>query len=92
MQLSKLRASSGDVLDCLKRNICQGRDQISLLSLALESGHTLPTVQQAIRQLESDCYIQVKRGGPRRASRYALISDERRRTLLIAQVFGLIGG
>lgn len=90
MNLFTPRTATDNVFKTIRQQIADGKTGISLLKLAVESGYSVPTVQKAVRELERMAYIRVERGGPRRASRYELVPEDRRRIIQMGQALGLI--
>lgn len=84
------RGAAGHMLRVLKEQIAAGNTDLSLLDLAVLSGYSLPTVHAAVRQLEADSYISRQFAGPHRCTRYALISEDRRRVIIAGQAIGLL--
>lgn len=84
------RGAAGYMLRLLEEQIAAGRADLSLLDLVVLSGYSLPTVHAAVRQLEAEAYIRRQFAGRHRCTRYALISEDRRRAIIAGQALGLL--
>ena len=84
------RGATRYVLNCIKKEIAIGNNAISYQYISDQTHYSEPTVQAAVKTLEHEHFIRVERGGSRRSNRYTVISEERRKTLSVARLIGLI--
>jgi len=84
------RGAARYVLNCIKKEIALGNNAISYQYISDQTHYSEPTVQNAVKMLEHEHFIRVERGGSRRPNRYTVVSEERRRTLSVAKLIGLI--
>ena len=85
-----LRGSSADIYRYLAQQITIGNQELSLLTISIDTTYSMPTVQRVVRFLEAENYIYIQRYGAGRANRYQLVPEEQRRMRSVAQLVGLI--
>jgi DNA-binding MarR family transcriptional regulator len=70
-----MKGADAAIFNVLRTSIEQGRDDITILELSLQSGYSTSSVQLAIARLERMHMISVVRGGSRRPNRYRILSQ-----------------
>jgi hypothetical protein len=84
------RGAPRDVLQEITVGIQAGRLERSYLDLSVEAGYSVTAVVNAVRMLEEQGFIRVVKQGRNRPHRYEVLTEEKRRTLVVARLLGLI--